>query len=78
MSYCSECHGQSLEGFAPINAPPLMVAKGYTVEQFERLMHEGAPIGDRTLRLMGPTSQARFSKFTPDEAKAIHAFLKTL
>ena len=38
MSYCSECHGQNLEGVAPINAPALVVAKGYSLEQFTRLM----------------------------------------
>ena len=78
MNFCSECHGQNLEGFAPINAPPLNVAKGYSAEQFMRLMHDGAPIGDRQLKLMGPTSQARFSQFTPVEAAAIHAFLQSL
>ena len=41
MNYCSECHGQNLEGFAPINAPALEVAKGYSAEQFARLMQEG-------------------------------------
>jgi cytochrome c553 len=78
MSFCSECHGQNLEGFAPINAPALSVAKGYTPEQFTRLMKEGVPSGDRELKLMGPTSRARFANFTPEEIAAVHAFLQTL
>ena len=75
--YCSECHGQNLEGFAPINAPPLEVAKGYSAEQFAQLMHDGVALGDRRTRLMSPTSQVRFSQFTPDEVAAVHAFLQS-
>lgn len=78
MNFCSECHGQSLEGFAPINAPPLDVVKGYSLEQFSRLMKEGKPIGDRDLKLMGPTSRVRFAHFSDDEIAAVHAFLQTL
>jgi cytochrome c553 len=77
MSFCSECHGQNLEGFAPIDAPPLTVAKGYSSEAFAKLMHDGVPLGDRSLRLMGPTSQARFSQFTPGEVAAVHAYLQS-
>jgi len=77
MNFCSECHGQNLEGFAPINAPPLSVVKGYSDAAFVRLMREGAALGDRSLKLMGPTSQARFSSFSPEEVTAIHAFLQS-
>jgi mono/diheme cytochrome c family protein len=78
MSFCSECHGQNLEGFAPINAPPLTVVKGYSLEQFTQLMRDGIPTGERELKLMGPTSRARFAHFTPEEISAVHAFLQTL
>jgi cytochrome c553 len=77
MSFCSECHGQSLEGFAPINAPPLSVVKGYTDGAFARLLHDGVALGDRSLKLMGPTALARFSSFTPEEVAAIYAFLQS-
>jgi mono/diheme cytochrome c family protein len=77
-NYCSECHGQNFEGFAPINSPPLAVVKGYSPEQFNRLMHDGVALGDRQLKLMGPTSVARFSRFTPQEVAAVHAYLQTL
>jgi cytochrome c553 len=77
MSYCSECHGQSLEGFEPIHAPPLTVAKGYSIEAFSKLMHDGVPMGDRELPLMGRTSRARFSNFTPEEVAAVHTYLQS-
>ena len=77
MNFCSECHGQNLEGFAPINAPPLDVAKGYSLEQFTRLMKEGVPVGDRELKLMGPTSRVRFSNLTDNEIAAVHAYLQS-
>jgi cytochrome c553 len=78
MNYCSECHGQRLEGFAPIAAPALAVAKGYSMEQFTRLLQEGVGVGDREFRIMTPTAKARFVQFTPDEIAAVHAFLQTL
>jgi cytochrome c553 len=77
MSFCSECHGQDLGGFAPINAPALAVAKGYSAEQFARLMHEGIALGERELRLMTPTSRARFTHLREDERQAIYAFLQS-
>jgi len=75
MSFCTECHGQDLGGFAPINAPPLVVAKGYSAEQFSRLMHEGIAIGDRDLKMMSSTARARFASFTPEEIAAVYQFL---
>jgi mono/diheme cytochrome c family protein len=77
MNYCSECHGQNLEGFAPINAPALVVAKGYSLEQFTRLMQEGIGLGERQFRIMTPTSRARFTQLTPEEIAAVHAFLQS-
>ena len=77
MTFCSECHGQNLEGFEPIAAPPLNVVKGYSLEQFARLLRDGVPPGDRHLKLMGPTSQVRFSNFTSDEVAAVHAYLQS-
>lgn len=75
MNFCSECHGQSLEGFPPIASPPLTVAKGYTLEQFTRLMREGKPIVDREMKIMGVTSRVRFSHLKDDEVGAIYAYL---
>ena len=78
MSYCSECHGQKLEGVAPINAPALAVAKAYSLEQFSRLMRQGVGTGDREFRLMTPTARARFTQLTAEEVAAVHAYLQTL
>jgi len=78
MNYCSECHGQSLEGVAPINAPALAVVKAYSLEQFTRLMQEGVGTGDRQFKLMTPTAKARFTQFTPEELAAVHGYLQTL
>lgn len=78
MNYCSECHGQSLEGFAAIGAPALAIAKSYSPEQFAHLMHDGVALGDRKTKLMSPTSVARFSKFTDGEVAAVHAYLNTV
>lgn len=78
MNFCSECHGQDLQGFPAINAPPLAVAKGYALEQFEKLLQHGDALGDRDLRIMGPTSRARFAHFTRDEIAAVHAYLHSL
>jgi cytochrome c553 len=75
MNFCTECHGQNLEGFDILGAPPLAVVKGYTLEQFAHLMKHGVPIGGRELRIMGPTSRARFARFTEEEVSALHAFL---
>jgi mono/diheme cytochrome c family protein len=77
-NYCTECHGQNLEGFAPINSPALSVVKGYSLEQFSHLMLHGVALGDRQLKLMSPTSKARFSRFTPQEIAAVHAYLQSL
>jgi cytochrome c553 len=78
MNFCSECHGQDLQGFAPLNTPPLAVAKGYSLEQFARFMHDGVALGERQLKLMSDTARVRFSKFTPDEVAAVHAFVRSL
>jgi cytochrome c553 len=76
MNFCSECHGQDLQGVAPINAPALAVAKGYSLAQFTRLMHEGVGTGERQFTLMTPTARARFVRLTPDEIAAMYEFLK--
>ena len=73
----SECHGQSLEGFEPIHAPPLSVANANSIGALSKLMHDGVPLGNREPKLMGPTSRARFSNFTPEAVAAVHAHLQS-
>jgi cytochrome c553 len=77
MNYCSECHGQNLEGFEPIHAPALTVVKSYSAEQFSRLMHEGIAIGDRQVGLMSSAAKVRFSHLRDDELQAVYAFLQS-
>lgn len=77
MNLCSECHGQDLGGFGPINAPPLMIAKGYSAAQFARLMRDGVGLGDRPLTFMTPTAKARFSHLRDEELQAVYAFLQS-
>jgi cytochrome c553 len=76
MNYCSECHGQDLAGFAAINAPALAVAKGYSAEQFSRLMSEGIALGDRHLGIMKSVSKARFAHLRDEELQAVYTFLQ--
>lgn len=75
MTVCTECHGMRLEGGGRM--PPLTIAKGYSREDFGRLMEEGVAIGGRELDLMGRVSRGRFSRFTEPEVDALYAFLQT-
>jgi len=77
MNYCSECHGQDLGGFAAIKAPALIVAKGYSADEFSRLMDEGVALGDRQLGIMKSASKARFAHLTEVERQAVYAFLQS-
>lgn len=77
MNFCTECHGHDLNGIELAHSPPLTVAKGYSLEQFSRLMHDGVGAGDRTFELMTPTAKVRFSNFTTEEVSALHAYLQS-
>jgi cytochrome c553 len=77
VNLCSECHGQDLEGLPMANSPSLAVAKGYSLDQFSQLMHDGLGPGNRTFGLMTPTSKARFSHLRRDEISAMHAYLQS-
>ena len=77
MSACSECHGQDLNGVPIAKAPSLMVVKGYSAEQFARLMHDGVGVGEREFELMTPTAKTRFSHLTADEVQAVYEFLQS-
>jgi cytochrome c553 len=77
MNLCSECHGQDLAGEPEAQAPSLAVAKGYSAEDFVRLMNTGIGLGGRTFELMTPTAKARFSHLTAEEADAMHAWLQS-
>lgn len=76
MTNCTECHGMRLEGGFMGQAPTLRVTKGYSREQFGRLMEEGVAIGDRELGTMASVSRSRFNHFTEEEVDALYAFLQ--
>ena len=78
---CAECHGPKLEGdpHRRTGEPPnLVVASGYTREEFETLMTKGIPSGGRKLNnpLMGEVARERFTHFTAHERDALYAYLK--
>lgn len=77
MTNCTECHGMRLKGGFMGQAPTLRVAKGYSREQFGRLMEKGVAIGDRELGTMASVSRSRFSQFTDEEVDALYAFLQS-
>jgi cytochrome c553 len=75
---CAECHGPELKG-APSGKPPnLVVAGGYSREQFETLMTKGVAANGRKLKdpLMGEVARERFTHFTRHERDALYAYLK--
>ena len=77
MNACSECHGQDLHGRPEAHAPSLVLIKGYTADDFARLMRDGVGTGAREFELMTPTAKARFSHLTADEVQAVYEFLQS-
>lgn len=76
---CRECHGAKLEGQpGPPGSPPnLIVAGAYSRAQFEQLITQGIPTGDRKLKpMMADVAKYRFSRLTPHERDALYAYLK--
>jgi cytochrome c553 len=78
---CTECHGSKLEGAppgSPAGSPPnLIVAGGYTRAEFERLITQGIPTGNRKLNpMMSGVATTRFAHLTSHERDALYAYLK--
>jgi cytochrome c553 len=77
---CAECHGSKLEGDpnAPMGRiPDLVVADGYSRDEFEKLMTEGIAAGNRKINpIMTGVARTRFSHLTPHERDALYAYLK--
>ncbi len=73
---CAECHGPELKGNQG-DTPDLITAGGYSREEFETLITQGLPTGDRKLNpLMVSVAKNRFSKLKPHERDALYAYLK--
>lgn len=75
MSICVECHGPDLFGADDGSMPDLMVAGGYSEEEFRHLMATGESADGRDLGLMAGMGRRRFTHLHPEEADAIHAWL---
>lgn len=73
---CAECHGSKLEG-KPNDTPDLVVAGGYSRDEFEKLLTTGVPTGGRKLKeLMQDVAKNRYSRLTPRERDALYGYLK--
>lgn len=74
---CSECHGRDLNGFDGDEAPSLVVAKAYTLENFRRLMKTGevAAGGKSKTGFMSEVATYRFSVLTDAEVTALKLYL---
>ena len=75
---CTECHGKALEGGGFSNSPPLVIVRGYTLDEFARLLETGVPRDGRELYLMDDVSLSRFSQFSEEEIEALHGYLQSL
>ena len=77
---CTECHGVELEGDQDTTdgpgTPDLIIAGGYSRDEFRRLLRTGEPTGGRTLALMADVAQGRFVHLTDREVDAIYDYLK--
>jgi mono/diheme cytochrome c family protein len=77
MSSCTECHGRDLNGFPGDDAPPLIIAKAYSPDDFARLMKTGITISgtESATGLMTQMGRMRFSVMTDDEVRALKLYL---
>lgn len=76
---CAECHGPQLKGGQSDEGkvPDLIVAGGYTREEFEKLITLGVPTGGRKLHpLMVGVAKGRFARLTPHERDELYSYLK--
>lgn len=74
MSTCVECHGLALHGEEEFS-PDLMVAGGYSEEEFRHLMATGETMDGRDLGLMANMARRRFTHLHGEEVDAIYAWL---
>ena len=78
MTPCSERHGSALDGWpGDDEAPPLVVAKGYTLDLFTRLLRTGITVSglkSKTGR-MSEMGRQRFPVMTDEALRALKAFL---
>ena len=78
MTTCIECHGPTLDGWGPDqDAPSLIVAKAYSMENFMRLMRTGITASGKesTTGLMTSVGKKRATAMTDDEVHALKQYL---
>ncbi|WP_101926725.1 MULTISPECIES: hypothetical protein [Luteimonas] len=75
---CVNCHHQTPKTI--IDAPPLVIAKTYSLPEFATLMRSGVTRDGRDMyaqgSLMGAVARLQFSHLTDAEIAAIHGFLR--
>ena len=77
LTSCPECHGPDLNGFPGDDAPPLIIAKAYSAENFARLMRTGITVNgtESATGLMTEMGRRRFLVMTDDEIRALKLYL---
>lgn len=76
---CTECHGPKLMGDPAQPSPALILAAGYNLEQFSKLLRTGTPRDSTTkLTLMAEVANATLKHLTDEEIAALHAYLTAL
>lgn len=75
---CVNCHHQTPKEI--LNAPPLVVVKGYSLPEFQTLMKSGVTRNGRDMyaqgSIMGIVAREQLSHLTDDEITSIHTFLQ--
>jgi cytochrome c553 len=75
---CVNCHHQTPKEI--LNAPPLIVVKGYSLPEFKTLLKTGVTRSGRDMyaqgSIMGIVAREQLSHLTDDEVAAIHTFLQ--
>ena len=75
---CVNCHHQTPKEI--LNAPPLLVVKGYSLPEFKALLKSGVARDGRDLyaqgSIMGIVAREQLSFLSDEEVAAVHAFLQ--
>ena len=74
---CVNCHHQTPKEI--LNAPPLVIVKGYSLEEFRTLMKTGVTRDGRDMyaqgSIMGIVAREQLSHLNDEELVAVHQFL---
>lgn len=75
---CVNCHHQTPKEI--LNAPPLVVVKGYSLPEFRRLLKTGVTRDGRDMyaqgSIMGVVAREQLAYLTDEEISAVHSFLQ--